>query len=830
LCRAVLAHNVCRMDSLPSLTRIEAEERAALIEVERYDIDVDLRDMLEGHDFRAVCTVRFSCRTPGASTFVDAALDVVSATLNGVPVGADQISVGRIQLIGLARDNVLVVESVQPETSAGEWVHRSVDPSDNEVYVWTSFEPDDARRAWACFDQPDLKAPHRFTVVAPAAWLVVSNSGDPVVTSGPGERTWQFPDTPPLSTYVPVLTAGPFHEIRAERTGYDLGLLSRRSLGPFLERDAPELFEVTAAGLAFFGERFGLPFPQHKYDQVFLPDMGGAMENYGCVTWSDAFVYRSAPTYTERQRRALVLLHEMAHMWFGDIVTMRWWDDLWLNEAFAEWACCWAAEAATTFTDAWSGFLASDKLWGYAADMAPTTHPIRQPVDDVAAAVASFDGITYPKGASVLKQLFAFVGEEACVAGLRNYFATYAWRNTRLADLVKELELASGRDLSGWTDGWLDTAGTDRLTLESTSAGGLVLRAAGPDGIAPRPHRLDIGVYGEDGGSLVRRALVSLETAGESTAVPEVADADLLLVNDEDLTFASVRPDPASLTKMLASAAQLPTAVSRAVAVTTAWDMLVWSDLGAADFVGCVSSVLPDEPVDSVVEPYLQLAVEAADLWSPDSAREELLAQVADVCVRLAANPVRRKVAARALAQSAVTADQIVTLRELVGDDVDLRWCMLTRLAEIDVVDPAEVEQLVRDDPDPDAWVRALVVDSARPDPAMKEVTWTAIVDEHRVPMGSLREIRRAFWRRSQGDILAPYADRYLEVLPTLHHRGMIPALGVSSALYPRAGVDAAFAVRAVDAAGADGVSPGVAKNVREWTDRLNRMLKSRSR
>ena len=708
------------MEPLPSLTRVEAAERSALIEVERYDIDVDLTDMLEGADFRAVSTIRFSCRTRGTSTFVDAALDVVSATLNGEPIAGERMSAGRIELTDLADENVLVVQSVQAETSAGEWVHRSVDPSDKEVYVWTSFAPDDARRAWACFDQPDLKAPHGFTVLAPAAWTVVSNSGDPVVTRhDSGARRWQFPDTPPLSTYVPVINAGPFHEVRSERDGFDLGLLSRRSLAQFLERDAEEIFEVTAQGLAFFGDRFGLEFPQRKYDQVFLPDMGGAMENYGCVTWSDAYVYRSAPTYTEREQRAVVLLHEMAHMWFGDMVTMRWWEDLWLNEAFAEWACHWAAEAATQFSDAWSSFLASDELAGYAADMAPTTHPIRQPVVDVAAAVASFDGITYPKGASVLKQLFAFVGEDACVAGLRAYFAKYVWGNTQLADLMSELELASGRDLAEWTAGWLDTAGTDRLSLEASSAGGTVLHAHGPNGLRPRKHRLEIGVYdrGEDGGSLMRQRLMSVETTGTTTDIPDVANAALLLVNDDDLTFASVRPDASSLAGMLESAARLPSAVSRAVAVTTAWDMLVWGDLSAADFVRCVTAVLPDEAVDSVVEPYLSLAVEAADSWSPDSSRDGLLEHVAEACLELSANPMRRQVALRALAQTAVTDDQVSALRALVAEDIDLRWRMLTRLAEIDSVDPAEVEQLVSSDPDPDSWVRALAVDSAPPRP-----------------------------------------------------------------------------------------------------------------
>ncbi|HEX6869492.1 MAG TPA: aminopeptidase N, partial [Micromonosporaceae bacterium] len=483
------------MQSLPSLTRAEADQRAALIEVNHYHIAVDLTGMLTGTEFRAVSTIRFSCRTPGASTFVDAAVDVVSATLNGRPVGAEHISAGRIQLTDLAEDNVLIVSSVQPDTTTGEWVHRSVDQSDQQVYIWTSFEPDDARRAWACFDQPDLKAPHGFTVIAPAEWTVVSNSGDPAVTeAGNGAKRWEFPDTPALSTYVPVLNAGPFHEIRSDRNGYDLGLLCRRSLAQFLDRDAEELFEVTAQGLTFFGDRFGLAFPQRKYDQVFLPDMGGAMENYGCVTWSDSDIFRSVPTHVEREYRAMTLLHEMAHMWFGDMVTMRWWDDLWLNEAFAEWACYWAAEAATRFTDAWSGFLAADKIWGYSADMAPTTHPIRQPVNDVAAAAASFDGITYPKGASALKQLFAFVGEDVAVAGLRSYFAKYLWGNTRLSDLMRELELASGRDLTDWTTGWLDTAGTDRLSL-AWSGGTATVHAEGPGGIPPRPHRLNVGCY-----------------------------------------------------------------------------------------------------------------------------------------------------------------------------------------------------------------------------------------------------------------------------------------------------------------------------------------------
>jgi aminopeptidase N len=442
--------------------------------------------------------------------------------------------------------------------------------------------------------------------------------------------------------------------------------------------------------------------------------------------------------------------------------------------------------------------------------------------------VASFDGITYPKGASVLKQLAAFLGEDAVVAALRGYFAKHAWQNTTLADLIGEYELASGRDLAGWTKGWLDTAGTDRLVLERDGARP-VLRATGPDGGAPRPHRLDVGVYDRDGDGLVRRDLIPLETVGAETDVPGAPEAALLLVNDGDLTFASVRPDASSLPTMLADAGRLPSAVSRAVAVTTAWDMLVWSELSAADFLRCVSGVLTNETVDSVIEPLLALAADAADFWSASARRDELLAQAADQALRLAANPDRQRVALRALAQTAVTDDHFAELRRLAGDDVDLGWRRLVRQAELDAVDPAEVEALVSADPDPDAWVRALAVEAARPDPAAKESAWTAIFSDHKVPMGSLLMVSRAFWRRSQDDLLAGYADRYLQTLPTLHHLGMIPALSVSAALYPRAGVDAAFAERAVAAARADGVSPAVSKTVVELTDRLHRALKTRA-
>ena len=294
-----------------------------------------------------------------------------------------------------------------------------------------------ARRAWANFDQPDLKSVHGFTVSAPETWTVLSNSRHTSIDAlDDGGRLWTFEDTPRLSTYVTVVNAGPFYELREQRGGHDLGLFCRQSLKAQLDRDAPELFLLTEQGLAWFGEKFGAPFAQEKYDQVFVPDMGGAMENWGCVTWGDGVLLRGTPTYDQRRQIAEILLHEMAHMWFGDLVTMKWWDDLWLNEAFASWAACWAAVGATRYTDSWASFLAAGKLEGYRVDLGPASHPIRGDVPDVSQAMANFDAISYQKGQAVLRQLSAYAGDDAFVEGLRAYFRDHAWGNTRLEDLT----------------------------------------------------------------------------------------------------------------------------------------------------------------------------------------------------------------------------------------------------------------------------------------------------------------------------------------------------------------------------------------------------------
>ena len=813
-----------------SLTREEAETREALLEVVRYDIAVDMRGLFEGEVLEATSTITFRCRQPGAGTFVDCAAEVRRATLNGRELDLGTVSEGRIPLGDLAAENVLVVSSAQHDTASGAGILRTVDPSDKLVYVWTSFEADDARRAWACFDQPDLKAPHAFTVLAHESWTVTSNGAPTTVEEQEdGGRRWTFPDTPPLSTYVVVVNAGPFHELREERGDYSLGLYCRQSLRQYLERDAAGLLDITAAGLAFFGERFGQPFPQARYDQVFVPNMGGAMENWGCVTWSDSVLFRSPPTYGQRERVASVLLHEMAHMWFGDLVTMRWWDDLWLNEAFASWASTWAAVNATEFTDSWATFLAGLKLLGYQIDMGPASHPIRGDVPDVAQAMANFDAITYEKGSSVLKQLVAYVGEDAFVEGLRAYFREHAWGNTRLTDLMASIAKASGRDLDGWTEAWFDRAGTDTLVLR-----GREVLATAPGNEEPRPHQLEIGAYrrtGAEGGRLQKVGTTQVETSGSRTPVEGLPEgADLFLLNDQDLTFAAVRTDEKSLDTMLESAGGLPDAVSRALAVSTAWDMLLKGELSTDEVLTCLLGVLPSERSPGVVEPFLAMALKAADQWSPAVAVPTQLARLAEVAAALAEVPDHRAPALRTLAASATTTEHFALLQAAGADDNDLAWRVLARRAALGEYDATAVESLLERDPDPDARVRALGVTAARPEDSAKAEVWSEVWEKHSIPSGSpLFGLAQCFWRPVQHDLLLPWAHRYLDEVQGVGGAtgGMLAVGSLLRSMMPTT-ADEAFLSRARELAQDPEQNPTVRSVLLTGSDALSRVLRAR--
>ncbi|MGW6202644.1 aminopeptidase N [Streptomyces sp. NPDC055089] len=805
-----------------SLTRTEAERRASLLTVERYEVAIDLSDLSTGSRVRCESVIRFTGHTPGVETFVDCSATVESATLNGVALGS--AAEGRIALPGLAERNVLTVVSVTECSADGRGVHKAVDPADGETYVYTDFTPDYARYVWACFDQPDLKAPWVFTVTAPAGWRVLSNSGDPQIEDVGSTRRWHFPPTPPLATYNTVINAGPYYEVRRRGAGHDLGLYARQSLASILDRDADELFTLTSQGLEFFADKFGMPFPQNKYDQVFTPEFPGAMENFGCVTWMDWFLRRTTPTRAEWDLFSRYLLHELAHMWFGNIVTMRWWDDLWLNEAFAEFASNWAAVSVTSYTEAWTAHLANEQLKAYFLDQGPMSHPIRQEVRDVSEAEATFDAITYAKGASVLRQMMTYVGEEDFSAGLAVYFAAHAWGSTTLQDLIDAVAGASGRDMDPWRAGWLETAGTDRLTLDHDSEGfTLVARSAAG---RPHPHVLAVGAYARSGDHLKRTARVEVEVTGERTRLILPAGADLYLVNDEDLTFASTRPDSTTRDAFFDNAGRLPSPTARGVAVTTAWDMLINGEATAAEAVRCLTGVLAVETSASALEPYLNLAVEAADLWSAESERAESLSAVAATCRSISTVSAHRKAALRGFARTATGLEDVAWLQTEAGDDLDLQWRALVRKAQLGEQTAAEAQALLQRDPDPEAWVSRLQVRAATPDAAEKKAVWHTLVTDRAVPLASVHSVAALFWSAGQEELLKSHTAAYLDLVSTIHDSDSMQATVYTRSLFPLFGIDRTYLNRAESLA-AQAV-PVIRTNLLDRADRMRRVLRSR--
>ena len=613
-----------------NLTREEAAARAAIITDVAYDVELDLSGT--GPTYRSRTTVSFHCTVAGASTWLDLiAPSVVSIRLNGRELDpAQHFLDSRIELLDLDSSNTVEVLADCAYMSSGEGLHRFVDPVDDQTYLYTQFEVADARRVYACFEQPDLKAPWQLTVEGPSHWVVTSNSPTPEPTEvRDGVSRWEFPATKPLSTYITALVAGPYHVVRDVYSGphgdYPLGVFCRTSLAEHLDVD--DILLVTKQGFEFFERVFEVPYAFEKYDQLFVPEFNaGAMENAGCVTLREDYVFRSRVTDAAYENRANTILHEMAHMWFGDLVTMRWWDDLWLNESFAEWASHYANTHATRFTDAWATFANQRKAWAYRQDQLPSTHPIAADMVDLEAVYVNFDGITYAKGASALRQLVAFVGEEDFLKGLRSYFAHYAWSNTSLNDLLTALADASGRDLSHWTQQWLQTSGVNMLQAEISLApdGSMdsvtVVQSppALPQGVAPtlRDHRIAIGLYELDG-DLHRTDQVEVDVTGPRTQVPALAGRnrpDLLLLNDDDLTFAKIRLDEGSLSTVTGHFGLVADPLARALLWGATWDMTRDAEMSTRAFLETVASGLADETEVGMVQQVLRQADSAVAL------------------------------------------------------------------------------------------------------------------------------------------------------------------------------------------------------------------------
>jgi aminopeptidase N len=591
-----------------NLTREEARLRAEQLHVDSYTVDLDLTT--DERTFGSTTVIRFGCSQPGASTFADLVEATVhEITLNGRSLDpAEVYHDNRIQLDGLEQDNELRVVADCRYSRTGEGLHRFVDPADDRVYTYTQFEVPDARRVYTTFEQPDLKATFTFNVTAPDHWTVVSNAPTPEPSAvRDGVAVWRFPATKRISTYITAIVAGEYHEVAdtyAGRAGeIRLGHYCRQSMAPYLDVD--ELLEVTKQGFGFFEEAFDYPYPFEKYDQAYVPEYNmGAMENAGLVTLRDEYLPRSRQTRFFYEQRANTVLHELAHMWFGDLVTMQWWDDLWLNESFAEWASHHAMVRATQYDEAWTGFANGRKVWAYRQDQLPSTHPIAADNHDLEAVEVNFDGITYAKGASSLKQLVAWVGEEEFFEGLRGYFKAHEYANSQLKDLLGALEDASGRELTSWTQEWLQSSGVNTLRPEfEVDADGrftsfTVRQSAHPDFPTIRRHRIGIGLYDKQDDRIVRRSVVYTDVQGETTGVAELVGErrpDLVLLNDGDLTYAKIRLDDRSAQTLVESIHTLDDSLARALCWSAAWDMTRDGEMTATDFAHLVLQGVGEE-------------------------------------------------------------------------------------------------------------------------------------------------------------------------------------------------------------------------------------------
>ncbi|RFU19884.1 aminopeptidase N [Geodermatophilus marinus] len=843
--------------AVPNLTRENAAARARLLAIGGYDLRFDLTDGAgrpgEG-TFRSTTTVRFTCREPGAGTSIDLVAERVrSATLNGVPLDvATWTEEDGLPLPGLAAENTLVVDADCRYSNSGEGLHRFVDPEDAQVYLYTHFEPADAKRVFACFDQPDLKATFAVHVTAPFDWQVVSNSGERTVEAGPGgSQLVHFAATKRLSTYLLALVAGPYARVTDSHEGIPLGLYCRASLAQHL--DPEELFRVTKQGFDFYQRVFDYPYPFDKYDQLFVPEFNaGAMENAGAVTFLEDYVFRSRATRARYERRAETVLHELAHMWFGDLVTMRWWDDLWLNESFATYISVLCQAEATEYATAWTTFANSEKAWAYAQDQLPSTHPVAADMVDVAAVEVNFDGITYAKGASVLKQLVAYVGREEFLAGIRRYFRAHEYGNTTLADLLDPLSEATGRDLSEWSRQWLETSqvNTLRPVLELSDDGRYrsfaIEQTAVPEHPVLRRHRLAVGLYSAGPEGLTRTHRVELDVDGERTEVPELAGhpaADLVLVNDEDLTYAKLRLDERSLATLQRSIADIPDSLARALCWSAAWDMTRDAELPARDWVGLVLAGVDAETEISVVQSLLARVQSALTSYADPQWAESGWRALADKA--LAALQTAEPGSdvqlqwSRTLAAAARTEEHAAVLRGLLDGsrviegcavDADARWAFLNGLVAIGAAGDAEIDAEEERDPTATGQRRAATARALRPTAAAKEETWSRTFTDDTLPNAVHEAMVGGFWHPAQRELTAGYVDRYFaEIGPFWAHRPGEIAKNAVQYLFPP--VVEQRTLDAADAWLADGAHPAPLRRlVTEGRDGIARALRARER
>ncbi|WP_314416461.1 aminopeptidase N [Streptomyces sp. DSM 40484] len=812
-----------------NLTREEAQQRAKLLTVDSYEIDLDLSGAVEGGTYRSVTTVRFDSAESGVGSFIDLVAPAVQeVVLNGDSLDpAEVFKDSRIELAGILEGrNVLRVVADCAYTNTGEGLHRFVDPVDQQAYLYTQFEVPDARRVFASFEQPDLKATFQFTVKAPSGWTVISNSPTPE----PKDDVWEFEPTPRISTYVTALILGPYHSVHSvyEKDGQSvpLGIYCRPSLAEFLDSDA--IFEVTRQGFEWFQEKFDYAYPFKKYDQLFVPEFNaGAMENAGAVTIRDQYVFRSKVTDAAYEVRAETILHELAHMWFGDLVTMEWWNDLWLNESFATYTsiACQSYAPGSRWPHSWTTFANSMKTWAYRQDQLPSTHPIMAQINDLDDVLVNFDGITYAKGASVLKQLVAYVGEDEFFRGVQAYFKAHAYGNTQLSDLLGALEETSGRDLGTWSQKWLQTAGINVLRPEiETDANGVItsfairqeapaLPAGAKGEPTLRPHRIAVGLYDLDdsaggSGKLVRGERIELDVDGELTEVAELVGKRrpaVILLNDDDLSYAKVRLDEQSLAFVTEHLGDFEASLPRALCWASAWDMTRDAELAARDYLSLVLSGIGKESDIGVVQSLHRQVLTAVELYADPNAREALLTRWTDATLahlRSSAGGSDHQLAwARAFAATARTPEQLDLLEGLLDGresieglavDTELRWSFVQRLAAVGRFDEAEITSEYERDRTAAGERHAATARAARPTEEAKAEAWASVVESDKLPNAVQEAVIGGFVQFGQRELLAPYTEKYFAAVKGVwDSRSHEMAQQIAVGLYPSVQVSA---------------------------------------
>jgi aminopeptidase N len=828
---------------MANLTRVEAGARSALLVVTGYRLELDLTQGAQ--TFESSSTVRFRCAEPGASTFLDVKPQRLHrATLNGVEIDLGGFDGERITLTGLTEENEVVVTATMGYSNDGQGLHRAVDPADDRHYVYGHSFLDAAPRVFACFDQPDLKAPYDVLVTAPSEWIVLGNGA----ATRTGEGSWALATTKPLATYFFTVCAGPYVSVTAEHDGIPLGIHARASLREPLERQAEQMLTITRQSFDYYHSLFGVRYPFGEYHQVFVPEFNaGAMENPGCVTLRDQYVFRGATTHDEVLTRSGTIAHEMAHMWFGDLVTMRWWDDLWLNESFAEYMAHRTLEETTEFTDAWVDFSMARKPWGYAAERTPSTHPVAgSPAPDAQSALQNFDGISYAKGASAVRQLIAHIGDAAFVAGVRDYLRDHAYGNAALEDFLGAMQRASGKDLQSWADAWLRTTGLDAISVEMATDQGAITSATvhrvPPAGQpADRPHSFDVA--GFSGGAEVFRVVTTVDS--DETALPELAGkpaADMVVPNAADLTWANIKLDAATIAATPAELRAVPQAQARAVVWTALIDAVALAEIDPRHLLAVLATSWAGESSQSIVNQVgLRMTGRIIPQFIPVSEQRSADAVVATAAAAMlaesGAGSSRALVAARYVAKASADEDLLrrwasgQQLPEGLGGDWDFRWLALGNLARRGAIGSAEIAAALELDHTMQGTLKALECKASAPDASAKAWAWEQLTGQHGRSNYELNALAEGFWRGGDRDVLRPYVARYFTDVPALSGRVGEDALArVAQLAYPSRVVEVSTADQSAAALRRNDLTASVRRAMVDADSQLREALASRAR